>query len=215
VLPRPSAILFDWDNTLIDGWAAIAAALNAVFRKHAMPEWSSADAQARVRGSLRDTFPAMFGRSWKRDAKLFYATLETEHLTHLRAMPGAAALLETSAIAPRAVVSNKAGDFLRREVTHLGWDRHFGSVVGAGDALADKPDAAPLLLALKRLGVPAGPQVWYVGDTALDMRAARAAGCAAVLLGTAAHDGGVAQAQPDAHFSDAFQLAGDFAALAS
>jgi hypothetical protein len=36
-----------------------------------------------------------------------------------------------------------------------------------------------------------------------------------VLLGTAAHDGGVAQAQPDAHFSDAFQLAGEFAALAS
>jgi phosphoglycolate phosphatase len=215
VLPRPSAILFDWDNTLIDGWVAIAGALNAVFRTHAMPEWSAAEAQANVRGSLRDTFPAMFGASWKRDAKLFYATLEREHLDHLRPMPGAAALLEDSAIAPRAVVSNKEGDFLRREVGHLGWDPHFGAVVGAGDATADKPDAAPLLLALRRIGVPPSRSVWYVGDTALDMRAAHAAGCLAVLLGDATHDGGVERAQPDEHFRDAVQLRGEIVALAS
>ena len=36
--------------------------------------------------------------------------------------------------------------------------------------------AAPILMALAQLGVPAGRSVWYLGDTALDMVAARAAG---------------------------------------
>ncbi len=28
---RPSVLLYDWDNTLVDGWAGITAALNAAF----------------------------------------------------------------------------------------------------------------------------------------------------------------------------------------
>ena len=55
---------------------------------------------------------------------------------------------------PQGVVSNKAGAFLRREVTYLGWNRFFGPVVGAGDAVADKPAPAPLLLALQQDGTP-------------------------------------------------------------
>ena len=47
-----------------------------------------------------------------------------------------------------------------------------------------------------------------VGDTALDMQAARAAGCTAVMLGDAAHDGGVANAAPDRAFRDGEALAG-------
>ena len=50
-------------------------------------------------------------------------------------------------------------------------------------------------------------RIWYVGDTALDMQAARAAGCTAVLLGDAAHDGGVAAAAPDLSFAGAHALA--------
>jgi phosphoglycolate phosphatase len=98
------------------------------------------------------------------------------------------------------VVSNKAGAFLRREVAHLGWDRFFGSVIGAGDASADKPAPAPLHLALSQLGRTADPSVWYMGDTALDMQAAKAAGATAVLIGNAEHDGGVERAAPHIHF---------------
>ena len=35
-------------------------------------------------------------------------------------------------------------------------------------------------------GVPAGDDVWFVGDTAVDMECARNSGCVAVLLGNAA-----------------------------
>ncbi len=214
-LPRPAAIVWDWDNTLVDGWAAIAAGLNAAFAAFGLPRWTTEEVKARVRRSLRESFPEIFGAEWERARDVFYAEVRARHLGVLSAMPGAAeALRAGTALAPMAVNSNKQGPLLRAEAAHLGWAELFRALVGAGDAEADKPDPAPMLLALVACGVPAGPAVWYVGDTALDMQAARAAGCAAVLLGRAEHDGGVANAMPDASFADGHALAAHLRRLA-
>jgi phosphoglycolate phosphatase len=211
----PRCILWDWDNTLVDGWAAIQQGLNATFRAFAMPEWDRATVLARVRGSLRDTFPGMFGAEWERARDIFYAEVRACHLQVLTPMPGIEAALEAAAaLGPQGVVSNKGGSLLRAESTHLGWDRHFATLVGAGDAEADKPAAAPILMALAACGVKPGPDVWYIGDTALDMQAARAAGCRAVLLGEALHDGGVANAMPDAAFESGTALSHALRSLA-
>ncbi|MFO1024210.1 MAG: HAD family hydrolase [Acetobacteraceae bacterium] len=203
----PAVVLYDWDNTLVDAWAGITAALNAAFTAFSLPLWTVEDTRNRVRVSMRESFPVMFGERWTDARDIFYQSLTQNHLQHVTPMPGIEALLRAGERRPQGVVSNKAGAFLRREVTHLGWSRYFGPVVGAGDATADKPDPAPLLLALSQMGVPPTPQVWYVGDTALDMRAAQAAGLTAVLLGDAAHDGGVDHAAPDIHFPTAEGLA--------
>jgi phosphoglycolate phosphatase len=157
--------------------------------------------------SLRESFPVMFGERWERARDIFYRTLTESHLQHVRPMPNVEAVLASGRKWPQGVVSNKAGAFLRREVTHLGWDKFFGPVVGAGDAAADKPDPAPILFALQHFAAVAGPAIWYIGDTALDMQAARAAGVTAVLLGNAEHDGGVERANPDLHFPTAQSLA--------
>jgi phosphoglycolate phosphatase len=204
---RPTTLLYDWDNTLIDGWAGIAAALNAVFTAFDKPLWTKEDTRNRVRVSLRESFPIMFGDAWERARDIFYDALTRQHLDHVAPMPGVPDVLIAGAGWPQGVVSNKAGAFLRREVAHLGWAGYFGPVIGAGDASADKPDPAPLQMALRQLGREPGAGVWYMGDTALDMRAAHAAGLTAVLIGDAAHDGGVERAAPDIHFADAGTLA--------
>lgn len=210
----PRVLLYDWDNTLVDGWAGITGALNAVFTAFAMPEWSVADTRARVRVSLRDSFPVMFGDEWERARDIFYAALEEQHLEHVRPMPGAADALAAGAAWPQGIVSNKAGRYLRAEVVHLGWSGHFGAVVGAGDAAADKPDPAPILLALDRMGHRADQSVWYLGDTALDMATARAAGVTAVLIGDASHDGGIDRSHFHLHFPTALDFAARLRALA-
>jgi len=211
---RPVALLFDWDNTLVDGWAEITAALNAAFNAFGKPVWTIEDTRNRVRVSLKESFPVMFGDEWTRARDIFYDTFRGDHLDHVTPMPGAAEALLAGAAWPLGVVSNKAGKYLRAEVQHLGWAAHFGSVIGAGDATADKPDPAPILMALGQLGLPADPTVWYLGDTALDMRAARAAGVTAVLVGDAAHDGGVELASPDLHLHSAHDLAALLKSLA-
>jgi phosphoglycolate phosphatase len=198
--------LYDWDNTLVDAWAGITAALNAALSAFGHPIWTVEDTRNRVRVSLRESFPVMFGERWEDARDVFYATLGREHLDHVRVMPGVVEALGAGAAWPQGVVSNKAGVFLRREVEHLGWSAIFGAVIGAGDAAIDKPDPAPLHLALSRLGRTADRSVWYMGDTALDMQAAKAAGVTAVLVGNADHDMGVDGAAPHLHFSSAHEL---------
>ena len=213
---QPACILWDWDNTLVDGWGAIQHGLNVTFREFGMPEWDRATVLARVRGSLRDTFPGMFGAEWERARDVFYGAVRACHLDVLSPMPGAAvAIAAAGAFGPQAVISNKQGPLLRAEALHLGWSGHFAALVGAGDAAADKPDPAPFAMALASCGIDAGAAVWYVGDTAMDMQAARAAGCTAVLVGGAPHDGGLAHAMPDIAFDDAHALAKALAGTAT
>ncbi|WP_159996438.1 HAD family hydrolase [Roseomonas sp. 18066] len=207
LLPRPTAILWDWDNTLVDAWAGVQAGMNAALRGFGLPEWTIEEVRARARLSLKDAFPAIFGEDWERARTLFYAEVRARHLDVLTLMPGTLEALDAARAFPLAVVSNKQGAILRAEAAHLGWTERFGALVGAGDAAADKPAADPVLMALRQLGVEPGPDVWFVGDTGVDMQAARAAGCSAVLLGDASHDGGAASVAKDAAFADGHALA--------
>ena len=61
----PRAILFDWDNTLVDSWATIHEALNFLMRAMDKPEWTLADTKGKVRLSLREAFPMHFGERWE------------------------------------------------------------------------------------------------------------------------------------------------------
>jgi len=188
-LARPRAVLFDWDNTLVDSWETLRVAINAALVAFGQTPWTIAETRQRVRRSLRDSFPELFGEDWQRARDVFYRTFEAEHLKTVTALPGAAALVAAlAADLPLGVVSNKHGDLLRREVVHLGWSGHFRSLVGAADAPRDKPDRAPVdkaLAALAESGIetPQNQDVWFVGDTALDMQTAHAAGCIPVLFG--------------------------------
>lgn len=211
---RPSLLLYDWDNTLVDGWVGIAGALNAAFTAFDKPLWTVEDTKNRVRVALKESFPVMFGDDWEKARDIFYAAFREDHLSHVQPMAGVAEVLEAGRPWTQGVVSNKAGRYLRAEVTHLGWDHHFDTVIGAGDAKADKPSPDPILLALERLGRQADRSIWYLGDTASDMVAARAAGVTAVLVGDASHDGGVENATPDIHFLSAYQLAEQLRLLA-
>ena len=83
-----------------------------------------------------------------------------------------------------AVVSNKRGHLLRAEAGHIKFDQYFGKIVGAGDAKADKPDPAPIHLALQDSGIAAGSDVWFVGDSHADMLCALNAGCIPILIET-------------------------------
>lgn len=200
---RPRALLFDWDNTLVDSWGTIHHALNVTLEAMGHAPWTLADAKEKVRLSLRDSFPRLFGARWDEARRLYLDTFTAIHLERMAALEGAGELVAGLAEAGfyLAVVSNKTGSVLRREVEHIGWRRHFALAVGAGDAAADKPDAAPVHLALEGSGIAAGGAVWFVGDTAVDMECAANAGCVPVLLGP--HDPGAAefaQFPPALHF---------------
>jgi phosphoglycolate phosphatase len=182
-MQRPRAILFDWDNTLVDSWSVIHEALVVTFRAMGHEPWTLEETKQRVRHSLRDAFPRLFGARWEDARKLYLDAFTAMHLERLTALAGAEALL--TAVAEDgyylAVVSNKTGRLLRREAEHLGWSRYFKQMIGAGDASVDKPDPAVIHAALSGSGIEP-TAAWLVGDTALDVECALAAGCVPVLM---------------------------------
>ncbi|MGB0694049.1 MAG: HAD family hydrolase [Rhodospirillaceae bacterium] len=183
--PSPEAVIFDWDNTLIDSWPCIHMAINATMKAMDMPQWTLEETHERVGLSMRDAFPTLFGDRWEEARDVFYAAFREAHLDMLVALPSAEALLQhltDSMQCALVVVSNKTGGFLREEVTALGWDRYFHSLVGAGDAAKDKPALEPVHMALEGLELSPQRHLWCIGDSWVDIALGAAAGANTVLL---------------------------------
>ena len=133
-LPAPDAILFDWDNTLVDNWPSIARALNAARSAFGHQPLSEATVRGWVRQSMRNSFPKMFGDRWVEAREIFYDTFRANHLDTLKPLSGADELLGNLKDYNLyvGIVSNKNGEYLRKEVDYLHWTAHFGRAVGAG-----------------------------------------------------------------------------------
>jgi len=180
----PRAIIFDWDNTLVDSWPVIRDALNTTFLAYDMQPWTMDETRKRVRKSLRESFPDLFGDKWQEAADVFYGRYGDIHAAAIEPLTGVSQLLTD--ISERgiyqAVVSNKRGDYLRKEAKELEWTSHFGHIIGANDAPRDKPASDPVHMALKGSGIEPDQTVWFVGDADIDMECAIKANCVPVLM---------------------------------
>lgn len=206
---RPKAIIFDWDNTLVDTWPVIHETLNATFSRYGLEPWTFEQTATRVRKSLRDSFPSLFGEQWEEAGQFFYDYFAKIHLERLEPLPGAASMLRDLKQGGiyLGVVSNKRGEYLRLEVAHLGWDGHFSRLVGALDASNDKPATDPVHLALAGSGLEPGPEVWFAGDADIDLECAQNAGCVPVLVRKEAPEPGEFEAHPPVwHFRECVAL---------
>lgn len=188
-LPLPRAIIFDWDNTLVDTWPIIHDALAATFLHMGQEPWTLEQTMARVRKSMRDSFPEIFGPDWEKAGEIYQQGYRANQLK-LKALPGAEDVLKR--VRERglynAVVSNKKGPNLRKEIEHLGWGKYFDTIVGSDDAARDKPHADPVHLAFEKSHIKPGSDVWFIGDSEIDLECALNCGCTAILFGESARD---------------------------
>jgi phosphoglycolate phosphatase len=181
---KPRAIIYDWDNTLVDSWPPICDALNITLAAFDLPAWSMEEVRGRVRKSLRESFPDLFGDQWHTAADIFYERYGEIHATSIKPIKGISEMLAHNSELGifQAIVSNKRGDYLRKEAEKLGWAHFFGPIIGANDAPNDKPAIDPVHMALCNSGFAAGQTVWFVGDTDIDMQCAINANCIPVLM---------------------------------
>lgn len=207
-LPPPRAILFDWDTTLVDNWGSITSAMNAALLAMNMPPWTVEETIAQATLSARDRFPRLFGARAAEALQIFISTLERIHRDHIRPLPGAVECLETlkSRQLFVGIVSNKNSRFLNDEIDHLGWRGYFDAVVGANDAARDKPDPAPVLFCLDAARIPASADTWFIGDTEVDVEAAKRAGARAIFVRSNPHPPVWRDHRPDIEIADLFQL---------
>jgi len=182
---RPKAILFDWDNTLVDTWHTVFGALNSALEAVNRPLLSTEEFLRRPHHSMRDSSFELFGDHFQKGEQVFYESIDKFHLKSIKSLEGAEGLLndlKNKGIYV-GVVSNKDGHHLRKEVKYLQWDSFFSQVIGARDTEADKPSNIPVLAALKNSQVSPGHDVWFVGDSIVDVQCAQASGCVPVVVG--------------------------------
>lgn len=177
------AILFDLDGTLLDTLADIAASANEAllqfgFARHPVgayrqfvgagvrrlfaqalpPAAATTDQIARC----AEAFRAAYGRRWNAETRPYAGIPELLDALTRRGMP-------------LSVLSNKPHAFTLQCVGHYFPATEFRMVLGEGPETPPKPDPAGANRIIAAMGLPAS-RVLYVGDTPIDMQAARAAG---------------------------------------
>jgi 2-phosphoglycolate phosphatase len=207
------AALFDFDGTLADSFPAITASTNHVRESYGLPALPEAEVRGYVGFGLGNLLEALAPGAPVSEAIARYrAHHQTAMFAGTKLMPAVAETVPE--LARRgfrmAVCSNKRVEFTRQLVEALGLSPYFTTVLGPEDVgNRAKPDPAMLLEGLTRLEVSARESV-YVGDMAVDVHTARAAGVPVwlVLGGAAGHESATA-AEPDkvlATFADLLEL---------
>lgn len=170
--PKPDAIIYDWDNTLVDTWPLIHKALNLTLEKFGFEKWSLSKVKDQVHKSMRESFPEMFGENWQEIGEFYVNSYRQINLDELFLLDSARELLEIIAKKniSQFVVSNKIGKTLRKEAKKLEVDDLFFSLIGASDAKKDKPSTDPVKLALSGSEIDLQKDnVWFIGDSLADV----------------------------------------------
>ena len=182
---QPTSIVWDLDGTLVDSAPDLASALNIVLDKRGFFS-HSIDV---VRTMIGNGVPKLVERGFnavgmRLDAaqleelvEMFmqeYVACATEQT---RPYPMVAEVLDQirDMNIPMGVCTNKPEAISRQILDGLGLSGYFSSVIGGDTTTGRKPDPLPLLTCLKEL--VSTPQLsLMIGDSAVDVNAARAAG---------------------------------------
>lgn len=174
-----TAALFDFDGTLADSFAAIAASTNHVRVSYGLPALAEAEVRGYVGYGLAQLMADLAPGAPVDEAVARYRAHHAGVMVAgTRLMPGVGpALAELARRGVRmGVCSNKRVEFTRELVAALGLADYFACVLGPDDVgHRAKPDPAMLLEGVKRLGTTP-VETLYVGDMIVDVQTARAAG---------------------------------------
>jgi len=173
------AVFWDWDGTLVDSFAFLHKTHNHVRSQFGMPTFTVEEFGQYFGRPREKLYRDIYGAENIEEAKGHFEAFVLANHHEIQPMQGAQKLLETfSDIGlPMAIVTNKKGPLVAKEIVNHGWGHHFVVTVGAGEAEEDKPSPAPLHLAIEKSGLDVKPhEVLFVGDTENDVLCAHHAG---------------------------------------
>jgi phosphoglycolate phosphatase len=185
-------ISFDLDGTLVDTAAEIAEAVNLALDTHGIPRRPVAEITLLIGAGTRDLMLKLLSRCFQEDPALgarvnpndVLASMDAHYITTTgtvaKPYPGCLQTLNTlrTAGVRLACVTNKELRHAKRVLAVTNLEACFDMVIG-GDSLAEKkPHASVLQHAMQTLGATALCTA-HIGDSAIDVMAARNAGVAA------------------------------------
>ena len=210
-------VVFDLDGTLADTSSDLLAAANACFRGLGHGDMLDANDTLTAfhggRAMLRLGFSRLAGYS-ERDVDAQYPVLLAAYAeaidTHTTLYPGVVgAISDLRHLGyALAICTNKPAGLAETLTRKLGIRDLFGALVGADTLTVRKPDPAPLLEAIARVGGNRSAAI-LIGDTKTDRDTGLAAGVPVALVSFGPEGADVARLQPDAlldHYNDLLGL---------
>ncbi len=147
------AVVFDWDNTLVDTQDNIFNAIKHIINSMG---YSNKAADRNSHESRKSYMVNLFGDQWKKANQIYQQYLDDALLQNIALNQGVEKMLQTlkSHNIYLAIVSNKKNTNLRKKFAYFKLDSYFERVVGSCDTAEDKPSATPLLFALEESTLP-------------------------------------------------------------
>ena len=189
--PNLQAIVFDLDGTLADTALDIRDALARALATENLPPVDAASVRLMIGGGPRLLVVRALDRlGVETDDDLVSRLTSVFHAEYLRQgnkstqlyADVSESLERMKSVGLRlGICSNKPDDLCRLIVDSFDLGDKLDAVLGSGAGLPRKPDPAPLLHVIEQLHATPATTL-YVGDSATDVKAARAAGVRVVLV---------------------------------
>ena len=179
------AFMFDLDGTLVDTLADIAAACNLLLEAHGWPQHPVEEYRRMVGNGFRTLIrravppeaadgPDMDLERLAEEGRELYARRLHDAAKPYPGMTEALRELEKRGFL-LAVLSNKPDEMTQAMIPRQFPGIAFAQICGGRNDVPLKPDPAGALRLLRRMGV-APEECFYVGDSDVDMKTAKAAG---------------------------------------
>ena len=194
LVERIRAVAFDLDGTLVDTMADLASAVNLTLTMLGMPVLP----EKRIRSFVGNGIEQLVLRALNEslDTRPAHAAQHSAALTLFRrhyaqglfkrstVFPGVVQALQslTEAGLTLCCITNKERPFTGPLLEQAGLARFFAFTLCPERSEDRKPSPKMLLAACSRLGVTPA-EMLYVGDSRIDIEAARAAGCPVITVG--------------------------------
>jgi beta-phosphoglucomutase-like phosphatase (HAD superfamily) len=68
-MQKPDAVIFDWDDTIVDTWQVVRSAINTTLEAFGHAPWSEDEARKRIGPPARSLFSGLFGGLLSRRAR--------------------------------------------------------------------------------------------------------------------------------------------------
>ena len=203
--PLPELVIFDLDGTLVDTAPDLCASLNHALASVGRPTVDAATVRHLVGHGARALIErglALSGGGDEATVERALPAFLSFYAAHIadgsQPYPGAEAAMDALAGqgVTLAVCTNKPVALANQLIAALGWAGRFAAVLG-GDSLAvRKPDARHVEATARAAGCELAGAV-FVGDTSVDVAAARAAGVPVIVVSFGFADRPVAELGAD------------------
>jgi len=173
-------ILFDLDGTLIDSTEAILDSFKKSFEYFAKESPKEKDILPLIGIPLFDMFVSLGVDESKANeyVKKYKENYSQIHTIKTKLLPKAKEAVELAfnSGAKVGVVTTKTGKYSIELLEHFGLMRYFNVLIGSEDVKKHKPHPEPIFKALESLNISKSNKIYMIGDTCMDMIAAKNAG---------------------------------------